>query len=248
MSEPGLSLAAEDSLRAVGQAVRRVVRERSFGTYGRRLATGHGRLGRCPVCARVVVFVALSEWLRDAYQCMRCGSIPRQRALMEVLDEMAPEWRQLRIHESSPDGASSQRIAHDCKGYDASQYWPDVACGATRDGVRCEDVTRLTFEDASLDLFITQDVFEHVLDAGRGFAEIARVLRPGGLHVFTVPWYWWKPTLIRARVGKDGLEYLEPPDYHSNPVDPSGSLVMGLGSARCDLPRERHDHDRSCHP
>ena len=119
MGELGPSLAAEDSLRAVGQAVRRVVRDRSFGTYGRRLATGHGRLGHCPVCARVVVFVALSEWLRDTYQCMRCGSIPRQRALMQVLDDVAPQWRRLRIHESSPDGAGSQRIARDCEGYDA---------------------------------------------------------------------------------------------------------------------------------
>ena len=106
---------------------------------------------------------------------------------MQVLNEIASDWRELRIHESSPDGASSERIAQVCKGYDASQYWPDVAPGATRDGVRCEDVTRLTFDDASLDLFITQDVFEHVLDAADGFAEIARVLRPGGLHVFTRP-------------------------------------------------------------
>src|SRR4029079_5058384 len=108
MSGPGLSLGAADSSRAVGQAVRRVVQERSFGTHGRRLVGGHGRLGRCPVCGRVVVFVALWEWLRDTYQCMRCGSIPRQRALMQVLDEVASEWRELRIHESSPDGASSQ--------------------------------------------------------------------------------------------------------------------------------------------
>jgi SAM-dependent methyltransferase len=87
-------------------------------------------------------------------------------------------------------------------------------------------LTRLTLDDESLDLFITQDVFEHVLDAARGFAEIARVLRPGGLHVFTVPWYWWKPTLVRVRRGEHGLQYPEPPDHHANPVDPSGSLVI----------------------
>ena len=213
-------------MRAVGQAARRVVRERSFGTYGRRLVTGHGRLGRCPVCARAVVFVALSDWLRDSYQCVRCGSIPRQRALLQVLGEVAPGWPELRIHESSPDGASSERLARDCGGYDASQYWPDLAPGATRDGVRCEDLTRLTFDDESLDLFITQDVFEHVLDAERGFAEIARVLRPAGLHVFTVPWYSWKPTLVRARLAGDRVEHLEPPDHHANPVDPTGSLVV----------------------
>jgi len=201
-------------------------RERTLGSYGRRAVSGHARLGHCPVCSRYVVFVALTDWLRDSYECMRCGSIPRQRALLAVLDQVAPAWRDLRIHESSPAGASSRRMAEDCAAYDASHYWPDVPPGSMRDGMRCEDVTRLTFADESLDVFITQDVFEHVLDAERGFAEVARVLRPGGLHVFTVPWFWWKPTLVRARSGPDGLQHLEPPDYHANPVDPAGSLVI----------------------
>jgi SAM-dependent methyltransferase len=212
--------------RALGQAARRLARERTLAPYGRRVVSGHARLGHCPVCSRHVVFVALTDWLRDSYQCLRCGSIPRQRAFMEVLEQVAPQWRELRIHESSPDGASSRRLAQDCAAYDASQYWPDVDAGSIRDGVRCEDVTRLTFADESLDAFITQDVFEHVLHPERGFAEIARVLRPGGLHVFTVPWYWWKPTLVRARGGPDGVEHLEPSDYHANPVDPTGSLVV----------------------
>ncbi len=211
---------------AVGQAARRTLRERTLGTYGRRALTGHARLGFCPVCSRTVVFVAVTDWLRDSYECFRCGSIPRQRALMTVLEEVAPDWRERRIHESSPDGASSDRIARDCAGYDASQYWPDVPPGSIRDGIRCEDVTRLTFADASLDLFITQDVFEHVLEPERGFAEIARVLRPGGLHVFTVPWYSWQPTVTRARAGADGVEHLLEAEYHANPVDPGGSLVV----------------------
>ena len=144
---------------------------------------------------------------------------------MAVLDRVKPDWRECRIHESSPDGASSRRIAEQCPGYDASQYWPDVDSGSLRDGIRCEDLTRLTFDDDSLDLFVTQDVFEHVLDPERGFAEVARVLRPGGLHVFTVPWYRWKPTLVRARASGNGIEHLEEPDFHRNPVDPEGSLV-----------------------
>jgi SAM-dependent methyltransferase len=213
--------------RALGQALRRIARERSLATYGRRLATGHGRLGFCAACDRVVVFVALSDWLRDDLRCLRCNGIPRQRALLEVLGEVAPDWRRRRIHESSPDGPGSDRMARECPGYDASQFWPDVARGTLRDGVRCEDLTALTFADASLDLFVTQDVFEHVLDPEPGFAEIARVLRPGGLHVFTVPWYRGRATHVRARPGADGrtVEHRAPPDFHSNPVDPTGSLV-----------------------
>jgi SAM-dependent methyltransferase len=116
-------------------------------------------------------------------------------------------------------------MAEQCPSYDASQYWPDVELGSVRDGVRCEDVTRLTFADESLDIFVTQDVFEHVLAPEAGFAEIARVLRPGGLHIFTVPWYWWKPTLVRARGTATEVQHFQEPDYHANPVDPQGALV-----------------------
>jgi 2-polyprenyl-3-methyl-5-hydroxy-6-metoxy-1,4-benzoquinol methylase len=37
------------------------------------------------------------------------------------------------------------------------------------------------------DIVISQDVLEHVFDAPAVFREIARTLRPGGIHIFTVP-------------------------------------------------------------
>ena len=53
------------------------------------------------------------------------------------------------------------------------------------------------------------------------------------MHVFTVPWYKHKPTLVRARQSGAHIEYLEPPDYHANPIDPKGSLVVREWG--CDL-------------
>ena len=84
----------------------------------------------------------------------------------------------------------------------------------------------MTFQDESFDLFITQDVFEHVMEPNKAFKEIERVLKPGGAHVFTVPWYHTLPkTLQRARINEDGIEYIEEPIYHGNPIDENGSLV-----------------------
>lgn len=37
------------------------------------------------------------------------------------------------------------------------------------------------------DIVISQDVLEHVFDAPAVFREIARTLRSGGIHIFTVP-------------------------------------------------------------
>jgi SAM-dependent methyltransferase len=39
----------------------------------------------------------------------------------------------------------------------------------------------------AFDLYLTQDVFEHLFDPAAAFREIARTLRTGGAHVFTTP-------------------------------------------------------------
>ncbi|MDH3688218.1 MAG: class I SAM-dependent methyltransferase [Gammaproteobacteria bacterium] len=183
-------------------------------------------VGVCPICERRTFFYKEGEWLRDQYRCFRCYSIPRWRALMLVLQTEFPDWRKLKIHESSPGGASSFKLARECESYVASHYYHDIPLGEIRDGFRCEDLERQTFPDRNFDLVVSQDVFEHVLDPEKGFAEVARTLRPGGAHVFTVPWYHWQGTLVRA-ARKDGeVQYLTEPDYHGNPIDPNGSLVV----------------------
>ena len=54
---------------------------------------------------------------------------------------------------------------------------------------------------------------------------IARVLKPGGTHIFTVPYYYWEKTLVRAIKTENGIEFIKPPIYHGNPIDSKGSLV-----------------------
>jgi ubiquinone/menaquinone biosynthesis C-methylase UbiE len=92
---------------------------------------------------------------------------------------------------------------------------------------RCESLEALTFPHKSFDLIITQDVMEHVMDPQAAFREIARVLRPGGFHIFSVP-LARKTELSRrrARLKPDGtIEHLIAPEYHGNPVENTGSLV-----------------------
>lgn len=184
--------------------------------------------GFCPICNKNSSFVSKHEWLRDHFTCQNCGSIPRERALMRVIDRTYSNWAQLRIHESSPGNrGASIRIANECPKYIASQYFKNKEPGRVVNGIRCENIENLTFTDDSIDLHITQDVMEHVFDPEHAFKEIARTLKPGGAHIFTVPIVnKWNSTRIRAKLNEQHeVDHIQEPVYHGNPIDNKGSLV-----------------------
>ncbi|HTA66607.1 MAG TPA: methyltransferase domain-containing protein [Xanthomonadaceae bacterium] len=60
---------------------------------------------------------------------------------------------------------------------DTSEYMDGVEPGSFRDGVRCEDVQRLSFADGQFDLCTSTEVFEHVRDDIAGFRESHRALK-----------------------------------------------------------------------
>lgn len=144
--------------------------------------------GRCPICEQETEFVAENEWLRDYFVCTGCLSIPRERALMVALDMFYPNWRDLRVHESSPANRGvSKKLSQECKGYMPSHYFPRIPLGSIYRGFRCENLEQLTFGDETFDLTITQDVMEHVFNPEKAFQEIMRTTKSGGAHVFTTP-------------------------------------------------------------
>ena len=190
------------------------------------LLTGRFNHGVCPVCERQTLFMKKGEWLRDQYVCIFCNSLPRQRAITIVIEMMFPDYRNMKMFESSPCGPASRKLMKKCKHYLSGFYFEDIPAGEYKSGNRCENLEELTFDDNTFDLVITQDVLEHVLNPGKAFKEICRVLKPGGAHVFTVPYYFWQKTLIRAKKNPTGIEYLAPKVYHGNPIDENGSLVV----------------------
>lgn len=183
--------------------------------------------GHCPTCAQDVTFIAHNEWFRDYYLCSNCGSVPRERALMLTIEQYFPNWRNVTIHESSPSNrGASRRLSEECSHYIPSQYFPDQEPGSMVGSFRCENLEALTFADESIDLHITQDVLEHVFHPSRVFKEIARTLRPGGMHICTVPLVnKGMPSKLRARIDNEELIYLEPEQHHRNPVGDGRSLV-----------------------
>jgi glycosyltransferase involved in cell wall biosynthesis/GT2 family glycosyltransferase/SAM-dependent methyltransferase len=186
--------------------------------------------GFCPICEKNVTFSAKNEWLRDHYLCSGCGSIPRERAIMHVIQQNYPNWRELRIHESSPGSrGASVKLREQCKHYFASQYDPELGFGNTHSGhgYRSEDLEKQTFPNESFDIVVTQDVMEHIFDAEAAFRDIHRTLKPGGAHIFTTPLInKTKQTQQWAKRLPDGtIVHLHPAEYHGNPMSSEGSLV-----------------------
>ena len=193
-----------------------------------RPAPVYDRAGFCPICAAEVRFTATDHWYRDHLRCSRCRSIPRERALALVLERGFPGWRSLAIHESSPaDRGISTKLARECPGYVASQFFPGQPPGALVSGFRNENLEALTFADASFDLVVTLDVMEHVNRPDEVLREVARTLRPGGAYLFTVPTYKDRVTTERRAFFRPdgGVDHMAEPEYHGNPVSDQGALV-----------------------
>ena len=94
--------------------------------------------------------------------------------------------------------------------------------------VRHEDLTGLSFDSHSFDVVITQDVFEHIPDFQRALSECARILKPGGRLLFTIPFFPMQAeTGIRAQLDAEGkiIHHL-PPELHGDPVTGAGILCF----------------------
>jgi SAM-dependent methyltransferase len=187
--------------------------------------------GYCPICEAPVRFESESAEYRESLKCMSCdnGSIPRERALALVLNELAPNWRDLKIHECAPIWRGvSLKIARQAQYYLCTQYFASEPFGTIIEGYRNEDLQAQTFADDHFDLFLSLDVMEHIVEPELAFKEIWRTLRPGGMMISTWPVGKQQASPVQFRVARDkngAVIHLKPPVYHRNLVAEEGSLV-----------------------
>lgn len=201
----------------------------------------HELIGTCSLCGYRGLFKFENKRsVRSDYSCASCRADVRHRDLAAViLDEFArglytnlahlvrdERFKGTRIYEASLRGPFIKYFRK-VSFYKQSYYWPDLALGESRDGIQCEDLRALTFDDNLFDLVVTSDVFEHIFDPDRAFEEIFRVLRSGGVHIFSIPFNW--PVASRSQTRSlevDGQEeHVLPPQYHVA-GDGSQSLVV----------------------
>lgn len=169
-------------------------------------------------------------WTLNA-RCVQCGLVSRMRALADhLMSQQLLGGRTLIAELVTESYRALDTLIDDLTGFEylGPEHTPGDTVSIDGVALRHDDLERLSFGDASFDLLITQDVFEHVPDLQRALAESARVLRPGGRLVFTVPCFPdLDTTEVLARIGPDGSvdQLVEPPEIHGNPVG-GGSLCL----------------------
>jgi SAM-dependent methyltransferase len=108
-----------------------------------------------------------------------------------------------------------------------SRYRPLDVPGSPIDGkwnVTNQNLECLTFPDASFDLVMTSDVMEHVRLDDIAHHEIRRVLKPGGVYIFTVPHTRAEHDTLKRVVIHDPSdpakdEYVMEKEYHGDAND-----------------------------
>src|SRR5260370_18948778 len=92
----------------------------------------------------------------------------------------------------------------------------------------------LSYDDGSLDMIVHSDVLEHVADFRTGLKECARVLRSGGILLFTCPFFPARDRHeLRAEIIENRIHHRLDPVYHTgfvaDGVDPRVLVFTDFG-------------------
>jgi SAM-dependent methyltransferase len=204
-------------------------------------------LGYCNICGSKTAFVYCKNGsMRESLVCNNCRSISRYRSLARGILRAIHDLTGIKaqsisnlpsVHNRSISIYDTQQSVFTpgstyalpdflsrCKwiGVECSVYLPSMKFGhKLRGNLSNQNIEALTFPDSSFDIVITSDVMEHVRLDNQAHSEIQRVLKPGGIYIFTVPNHRQGETLHRVFVpnpsNPDEDQFLTEKEFHDDP-------------------------------
>ena len=169
--------------------------------------------------------------IRETYQCENCKASLRERvtasgilaaygkAGVRSLAELVQlsSFFNLSIYEPGVAGAY-RKFFKSLPKYQNSFFWEGGTPGEDMYGVRHEDLMKLTFPSSSFDLVVSSDIFEHIRRPWVAFREVARVLKPGGMHIFSIPALlpMQKSTVYRVDTSSSEDVHILEPYFHGD--------------------------------
>lgn len=182
------------------------------------------RIQRCPSCGLSLMVRFAKNPI--AVRCLRCHSSSITMALIAVMDAEIKQMSGGKFYELSSRGAVVEHLRRKQKDLTVSEYYDDVPPGEWRDQVQCQDVQHLSYPTATFDVCTSTEVFEHVPDDMAGFREIRRVLKPGGVFIFTVPFVAGAVTVERVKLVQGAIQHLLPAMYHGDAIRGANHVLV----------------------
>lgn len=187
----------------------------------------------CPACSSALIFQAEAAVLLDEF------ALGGQLSLDGLLRD--PSFRALHAYYMGRSGPIRGRLKS-LDHYAESVWVPDEAPG-TQIGPRyrtVQDHMALTYASESFDLMMSSHVLEHVPDPRAALREAARVLRPGGRYIISIPCRWPLPhaSTVRAVATSEGVEHLLEPAFHRSPEGEPALVFTDFGSDIIDMAAE----------
>ena len=222
--------------------------------------------GQCNICgAQTLFFYTDPALYRESLTCGECLTTSRYRSIargilravkeltgisadsLAELSAIKPDVR-LRVYDTQPsfyvptNAYPIPDLLAICSWIDVqlSLYQPEKPFGKVLGpNLTNQNLEALTFPDNSFDIVITSDVMEHIRLDDLAHKEIHRILKPGGIYLFTVPHFRHQfQTYYRVAVtdpsdpSKD--IYLTEKEYHGN-VNSPGEGALSYRSYGTDL-------------
>jgi SAM-dependent methyltransferase len=145
-----------------------------------------GTLQICTACGATAAEFGPGPNGRPNASCKRCKALERHRFLTLLVEIVAPRvLADGALLDIAPSSTTTPRLRElGGERYVSVDFDPDADRRVV--DVRAS-VTDLPLPDDSVDLMICYHVLEHVPDDAAAMAEIARVVRPGGVAIVQVP-------------------------------------------------------------
>jgi len=177
---------------------------------------------------------AYADWygkvllFREHLICEECKLNNRQRGVFYAAKALGLDLSMLDVYSYEQVTQFNTALEKKARTVVGSEFMGDQCrAGELYNGIRHEDALHLSFADNSFDLLISNDVFEHVPDIKQAFREASRILNPGGILLFSIPFdLSINDTVRRAQMIDGQIDHILEPIYHGNPVSNEGSLLF----------------------
>lgn len=143
-----------------------------------------GNSVHCPCCKRgFKTFLSYGVIPRDNALCPWCLSLERHRILWKYLEDRTDIYsdKSIKVLHFAPEWHFQERFK---KAKNIDYLSCDLDMPTAMD---TQDITALTYADASFDMIMCNHVLEHIPDDAKAMSELYRVLKPGGWAILQTP-------------------------------------------------------------